>query len=55
LLPYIYVDDIDAALAKVTPSGGEVVTPKYPEGNLSVATVRDPAGNIIGLWQERPG
>jgi len=35
--------------------GGEVVKAPYPEGNLWVATVRDPAGNMIGLWQERVG
>jgi predicted enzyme related to lactoylglutathione lyase len=55
LLPYIYVDDIDASLKQVTANGGEVATPKYLEGNLWVATVRDPAGNVIGLWQERSG
>ena len=25
---------------------------QYAEGNLWVATVRDPAGNVIGLWQD---
>ena len=34
--------------------GGEIVKAPYPEGNLLVATVRDPAGNVIGLWQEAP-
>ena len=54
LLPYIYVDRIDDAVERVTAHGGEVVQAPYPEGNLWVATVRDPAGNVIGLWQEGP-
>jgi predicted enzyme related to lactoylglutathione lyase len=54
LLPYIYVDHIDDAVERVTLHGGEVVKAPYPEGNLWVATIRDPAGNMIGLWQEGP-
>ena len=54
LLPYIYVDRIDDAVGRVVPHGGEVIKAPYPEGNLWVATVRDPAGNVIGLWQEGP-
>lgn len=51
VLPYIYVTDLDATLGKATGLGAEVVTPPYPEGNLRVATIRDPAGNVIGIWQ----
>jgi predicted enzyme related to lactoylglutathione lyase len=54
LLPYFYVDRIDDAVARVVAEGGEVVRVPYPEGDLWVATVRDPAGNLIGLWQEGP-
>jgi hypothetical protein len=25
-----------------------------PEGTLSIATIRDPAGNVIGVWQDGP-
>src|SRR5436305_8295606 len=42
LLPYAYVDHIDDTLALVTAHGGEVVREPYPEGNLWVATFRDP-------------
>jgi uncharacterized protein len=52
LLPYFYVNRIDDAVERVAANGGEVVKAPYDEGNLSVATVRDPAGNIIGLWEE---
>lgn len=55
LLPYIYVDRIEAAVGKVTALGGEVVRAPYPEGNVRVALVRDPAGSVIGLWQEARG
>jgi predicted enzyme related to lactoylglutathione lyase len=54
LLPYFYVDRIDDAMAQVGSHGGELVKAPYPEGNLWVATVRDPAGNLIGLWQAGP-
>jgi predicted enzyme related to lactoylglutathione lyase len=54
LLPYFYVNRIDNAVHKVSTHSGEIVQAPYPEGNLWVATVRDPAGNVIGLWQEGP-
>ena len=50
--PYIYVLDVDQTLAKLTTLGGVLMTPPYPEGNLRVATFRDPDGNVIGLWQQ---
>jgi predicted enzyme related to lactoylglutathione lyase len=53
-LPYIYVDRIDEAVKRVPEHGGEVVKAPYPEGDLWVARVRDPAGNMIGLWQQGP-
>ncbi len=51
IVPFIYVDDIDSAVARARESGGEVVKAIYPEGDLRVARVRDPAGNEVGLWQ----
>jgi hypothetical protein len=30
------------------------VTEPYPEGDLWVALVRDPAGNVVGVWQHGP-
>jgi predicted enzyme related to lactoylglutathione lyase len=52
VVPYIYVDNVRETLNRVTASGGEVAKNPYAEGNLIVATFRDPAGNIIGLWQQ---
>ena len=51
VIPYVYVQDIDQALARVPGAGGEVTTKPYPEGDLWVAMTRDPAGNAIGVWQ----
>ena len=51
VLPYIYVTSIDTAIGAAAGRGAELVTPPYAEGNLWVATIRDPAGNVIGLWQ----
>ena len=51
LVPYIYVDRIDSIVEVVVTQGGEVVKPPYPEGDLWVATFRDPAGNLMGIWQ----
>jgi uncharacterized protein len=50
--PYIYVTRLDEVLAKAVERGAEVVSAPYPEGSLTIATVRDPAGNVIGIWQE---
>jgi predicted enzyme related to lactoylglutathione lyase len=54
VLPYIYVHGIDAILERITSAGGETVKPPYPEEGLWVATFRDPAGNVIGVWQQGP-
>ena len=49
----MFVERLDETLEKVVAQGGEVVTLPYPEGDLRVATFRDPAGNVIGGWQQR--
>lgn len=54
VVPYVYVQDIDETLARVTDSGGEVTTMPYLEGDLWVAMTRDPAGNAVGVWQHGP-
>jgi predicted enzyme related to lactoylglutathione lyase len=55
LLPYIWVESIDATLTQVTGHGGVIVEARYPHfpgSASSSATFRDPAGNVIGLHQE---
>jgi uncharacterized glyoxalase superfamily protein PhnB len=57
LHPFIWVDDIDATLARVSDNGGEVVEASHhdsPGSTSWIATFRDPAGNAIGLYQESP-
>jgi predicted enzyme related to lactoylglutathione lyase len=52
LLPYIYVDQLEETVARILAHGGEIFTSPFPEGLLTVATFRDPAGNVIGLWHD---
>jgi predicted enzyme related to lactoylglutathione lyase len=49
--PYVFVANLDATLALVTSHGGTVAEPPYAEGDLRVATFRDPFGNVLGVWQ----
>ena len=49
LLPFIYVERINEVVA----NGGMIGKAPYPEGNLRVSTIRDPAGNVIGVWQQQ--
>lgn len=55
LLPYIWVDNIDVTLTRAVSQGGVIVEAPHsdsPGGASSIATFRDPAGNVIGLHQE---
>jgi len=52
LLPYVYVADMEETVALVVAHGGAILTEPYPEGLLTIATFRDPAGNVIGLWHD---
>src|ERR1700722_1443141 len=54
-LPYFYVDRIRDAVSRVAAAGGETIKSPYAEGGLLIATIRDPAGNVIGLWQGEKG
>ena len=52
LLLYIMVDSVTATLDAVVVHGGEVVQPIGVDAPEVTARVRDPAGNVIGLYQE---
>jgi predicted enzyme related to lactoylglutathione lyase/uncharacterized glyoxalase superfamily protein PhnB len=56
LLPYIWVDGIDATLARVSAHGGGIIEPPHLDspGGAWIAVFGDPAGNAIGLYQEGP-
>jgi uncharacterized protein len=49
---YIAVDDVDAAVDKVAPAGGQVLMPPTDIGDAGrMAFVTDPTGAAVGLWQ----
>jgi predicted enzyme related to lactoylglutathione lyase len=51
-LPYVQVDDVDAATTKAVKLGAKLMRPKTkgPAGDFSV--VRDPGGAALALWQK---
>jgi predicted enzyme related to lactoylglutathione lyase len=54
-LVWINVDHIDATLELVVQRGGSVVEPpSLDDGVRWLATIRDPAGNTIGIVQPGP-
>ncbi len=52
LLVYIWVDDAAAAVESVVAHGGEIVQPIGVDAPEITARFRDPAGNVLGLYQE---
>jgi predicted enzyme related to lactoylglutathione lyase len=52
LLVYVMVDDVAATMELVTAAGGEIVQPIGRDAPEITARFRDPAGNILGLYQE---
>jgi uncharacterized protein len=55
MLTYVMVDNIDETLDEVSKGGGQVVTPRtgLGPGGQAFATFSDPAGNVLGLYQEQ--
>ena len=53
-LIWINVQNIDETIASVRASGGEVIEPPSADGPRSLATIRDPAGNVLGVAQHGP-
>jgi predicted enzyme related to lactoylglutathione lyase len=54
LLVYIMVDDIGVTIEAAVANGGVIVQPVGADAPEMTARVRDPGGNVIGLYQE-PG
>jgi predicted enzyme related to lactoylglutathione lyase len=52
LLVYIMVDDVAATLDLLVAAGGEIVQPIGLDAPEITARFRDPAGNVLGLYQE---
>ncbi len=53
LLVYIMVDSVAATLEAVVANGGEIVQPIGADAPEITARFRDPARNVIGLYQQR--
>ena len=54
LVSYVMVARADAALDAVRAAGGQVVRPVDPGAAEVFAWIRDPAGNVLGVYQQ-PG
>ncbi len=52
LMVYIMVDDVASTLDRVRAHGGEIVQPIGADTPEITARFRDPAGNVLGLYQE---
>ena len=51
MLVYILVDNVAATVDKVVAQGGEIVQPIGADAPEITARFRDPAGNVLGLYQ----
>jgi hypothetical protein len=52
LLIYVMVDSVAATIDSVIAHGGEIVQPMGVDAPEITARFRDPAGNVIGLYQQ---
>ena len=52
LLVYVMVDSVAATLDAIVANGGEIVQPIGADAPEITARFRDPAGNVIGLYQQ---
>ncbi len=52
LLFYIMVDSVAATADAVVANGGEIVQPIGADAPEITARFRDPAGNVVGLYQQ---
>ena len=53
LLVYIMVDSVAGTIEKITANGGAIVQPIGGDAPEITARFKDPAGNILGLYQHR--
>lgn len=51
---YINVTDLDGTVARVPELGGTVIAPPFDvQGNGRMATIQDPTGAIVNLWEAK--
>ena len=53
LLVYVMVDDAARTLKDIVANGGDIVQPVGADAPEITARFRDPAGNVLGIYQER--
>lgn len=55
LLLYVMVDSVARAVDAIQAAGGTIVAPRtmHGHGETSHATFRDPAGNLVGIYQDK--
>lgn len=51
LLTYVMVDDAEATVTAIVKNGGTIVQPIGADAPEITARFRDPAGNILGIYQ----
>jgi predicted enzyme related to lactoylglutathione lyase len=52
LLIYVMVDDAEASVEKIEANGGEIVQAIGGDAPEITARFRDPAGNVLGIYQQ---
>ena len=52
LLLYIMVESVTGTLQEIVANDGAIAQPAATHGPMIIARFRDPAGNVIGLYQE---
>ena len=52
LLFYVMVDSVAATVVTIVANGGQIVQPIGADAPEITARFRDPAGNVIGLYQQ---
>jgi predicted enzyme related to lactoylglutathione lyase len=50
----VTVDDLDGVVTRATQLGGTVMMPATDNGWVVKALIRDPAGNLISLIEDKP-
>jgi uncharacterized protein len=54
-VPYVLVDNVVSATAKVKSLGGAVIKDVAEVPNMgSFSIIQDPTGGVLGLWQPKP-
>lgn len=55
ILTYIMVKSAEDACAAIVANGGSIIQPIGADAPEITARFKDPAGNVLGLYQERTG